>query len=299
MSKELSGVEIVGITGTFYPDTADVRFELALETIEGWTQENLPVIVSDGSPFNEKGRDIVGDALRSRGAYVERAVVPGIASQRQEAIKLAIGMGADKFLTHEPEKVRMPFHASVVVGELVTGSSVVVVGRDQEAIDSMPSVQRRTEVLAGWILNRGLLIPEDSLAGPRGYDIVGVQHLLNYPSEEKGMNNWIYMYQNILEAKRAGQKTSGVKVPIVYPETMVKQEQGNIDFDRKRYMQFVLQLDYLLRRPEVLADMKPITEYVLAKINGLSEDPQESDYLEMLALVETVAEEFDYQKPAI
>lgn len=187
-SPSIEGAPVVGVTGTYYPDLRDIRFEIALNTAKGWSEQELPLVVVDGSPD-----DKVAGALRARGATVLDAQQPGIASQRQEGARYVLQEGGDKIITHEPEKPSTPGIARAVA-EMLDDHSIVVIGRTKRSKESMPPFQRRTEELAGWVLERTLGLPADALAGPRGYNRQGIQHLLRYPSDSPGMNNWIYMY---------------------------------------------------------------------------------------------------------
>ena len=67
--NEFTDAITVGVTGTYY-NSPDVRFEQALATAEGWRYEGLPLVVVDGSPDNEKGKQWVEAALKARGAWV-------------------------------------------------------------------------------------------------------------------------------------------------------------------------------------------------------------------------------------
>ena len=94
LSRQYEGVEAVGITGTYYLDLKDARFELSLTNSEAWRDAGLPLIVVDGSPLDKRGKDRVGDAHRVRGAHVVRAAVNGNATQRQQGARVALGLGA-------------------------------------------------------------------------------------------------------------------------------------------------------------------------------------------------------------
>lgn len=167
-SSIIEGVPIVGVTGTYYPDPKDIRFEIALDTAKGWSEQELPLVVVDGSPD-----DKVAGALRARGATVLTARQPGIASQRQEGAQYVLDQGGDKIITHEPEKPSTPAIAREVA-DMLDDHSIVVVGRTERSKESMPPFQRRTEELAGWVLERTLGLPADALAGPRGYNRQGM-----------------------------------------------------------------------------------------------------------------------------
>ena len=173
--------------------------------------------------------------------------------------------------------------------------SIVVIGRTKRSKESMPPFQRRTEELAGWVLERTLGLPADALAGPRGYNRQGIQHLLRYPSDSPGMNNWIYMYDNPLAARANGERVGEIQADLMYPEAQVEQETGNPAFDRKRYEQFALQLNYLLKRPEVKQPADDLRNMVLGRLALMSEQPTDKEIKEFFDALEDDSRHFGYK----
>lgn len=288
-SPIIEGAPIVGVTGTYYPDPEDIRFEIALDTAKGWSEQELPLVVVDGSPD-----DKVAGALRARGATVLTARQPGIASQRQEGARYVLGQGGDKIITHEPEKPSTPAIAREVA-DMLDDRSIVVIGRTERSKESMPPFQRRTEELAGWVLERTLGLPADALAGPRGYNRQGMQHLLRYPSDRPGMNNWIYMYDNPLAARANGERVGDIQADLIYPKAQVEQETGNPAFDRKRYEQFVLQLNYLLKRPEAEKQAADLRNMVLGSLALMSVEPTDAEIKDFFGALEDKSRQFGYK----
>lgn len=288
-SPIIEGAPIVGVTGTYYPDPEDIRFEIALDTAKGWSEQELPLVVVDGSPD-----DKVAGALRARGATVLTARQPGIASQRQEGARYVLGQGGYKIITHEPEKPSTPAIAREVA-DMLDDHSIVVIGRTERSKESMPPFQRRTEELAGWVLERTLGLPADALAGPRGYNRQGMQHLLRYPSDRPGMNNWIYMYDNPLAARANGERVGDIQADLIYPKAQVEQETGNPAFDRKRYEQFVLQLNYLLKRPEAEKQAADLRNMVLGSLALMSVEPTDAEIKDFFGALEDKSRQFGYK----
>ena len=288
-SPIIEGAPIVGVTGTYYPDPEDIRFEIALDTAKGWSEQELPLVVVDGSPD-----DKVAGALRARGATVLTARQPGIASQRQEGARYVLGQGGDKIITHEPEKPSTPAIAREVA-DMLDDHSIVVIGRTERSKESMPPFQRRTEELAGWVLERTLGLPADALAGPRGYNRQGMQHLLRYPSDRPGRNNWIYMYDNPLAARANGERVGDIQADLIYPEAQVEQETGNPAFDRKRYEQFALQLNYLLKRPEAEQQAADLRNMVLGSLALMSVEPTDAEIKDFFGVLEDKSRQFGYK----
>lgn len=288
-SPIIEGAPIVGVTGTYYPDPEDIRFEIALDTAKGWSEQELPLVVVDGSPDNK-----VAGALRARGATVLTARQPGIASQRQEGARYVLGQGGDKIITHEPEKPSTPAIAREVA-DMLDDHSIVVIGRTERSKESMPPFQRRTEELAGWVLERTLGLPADALAGPRGYNRQGMQHLLRYPSDRPGMNNWIYMYDNPLAARANGERVGDIQADLIYLKAQVEQETGNPAFDRKRYEQFALQLNYLLKRPEAEKQAADLRNMVLGSLALMSVEPTDAEIKDFFGVLEDKSRQFGYK----
>jgi len=172
--------------------------------------------------------------------------------------------------------------------------SIVVIGRTERSKESMPPFQRRTEELAGWVLERTLGLPADALAGLRGYNRQGIQHLLRYPSDSPGMNNWIYMYDNSLAARANGERVGEIQADLMYPEAQVEQETGNPTFDRKRYEQFALQLNYLLKRPEAKQPVD-LRNMVLGSLALMPEQPTDAEIKEFFDALEVKARRFGYK----
>lgn len=285
ISTEYVGVDLVGVTGTFYTDPYDLRFELSLATAENMTEAGLPYIVVDASPAEH--HKWVAAAHRARGAVVLPAAVEGIASQRIEGLAFAANNGAEKILSSEPEKVYMPRFADRIAVAL-QDNDVVVIGRTQEAEDSLPPHQQLTERLAGWILEQTHDMPADALSGGRGLTRAGFESLATYPSDEPGMNNWFYLYEMILRARKSGLRVGGIAVGLMHPESMVLQETGDPVFDRKRDDQFKLQLDYLLQHPELKLDARSqhIARIALKLLEGVTKDTRLEEFNERITRIE-------------
>ena len=279
------------VTGTKYKRN-DLRYDLARTTIKRCVKDHeLPCVVVDASPD-----PLIAKDLGQLGAAVV-CVKPeegGIPKQRQIGAGYVLDQGGNKIITSEPEKTGMPDFAEEI-SRMLDKDSVVVIGRTEASKESMPPFQRRTEELAGWVLERTLGLPPDALAGPRGYSRQGIQHLLRYPSDRPGMNNWIYMYDNPLAARANGERVGAIEVDLIYPESQVKQETDNPTFDRKRYEQFALQLDYLLRRPEAKQPADDLRNMVLGRLALMSERPTDKEIKEFFNTLEAEARGFGYK----
>ena len=306
-SPRIEGAPVVGVTGTYYPDPDDVRFEIALDTAEKWKELELPFVVVDGSPDSK-----VAGALRARGATVLTAYALGIASQRREGARYVIDQGGNKIITSEPEKPSMPEFAEEI-SRMLDKNSVVVIGRTEASKESMPPFQRRTEELIGWLFKHILGMPADSLAGPRGYNRQGMQHLLDYPSDTPNMKKWPYMYYTVLAAMANGERVGEIEVDLMYPKSMVKQETDNLDFDGKRYEQARMQAHILLgeeseapqhykaeiQRIKLLSELDDkkaaLRDMILKELTLMPKDPTIERIQEFFGKAEAIAMLFGYK----
>lgn len=303
----IEGAPVVGVTGTYYTDLNDVRFEIALDTAKKWKELELPFVVVDGSPDSK-----VAGALRARGATVLTAYALGIASQRQEGARYVIDQGGNKIITSEPEKPSMPEFAEEI-SRMLDKNSVVVIGRTEASKESMPPFQRRTEELIGWLFKHILGMPADSLAGPRGYNRQGMQHLLDYPSDTPNMKKWPYMYYTVLAAMANGERVGEIEVDLMYPKSMVKQETDNLDFDGKRYEQARMQAHILLgeeseapqhykaeiQRIKLLSELDDkkaaLRDMILKELTLMPKDPTIERIQEFFGKAEAIAMLFGYK----
>lgn len=294
-NKEFSEANLVGVASTFYSDRSDMRFELALENAERWRDNNLPYVVVDGSPMADTSDTWVADAHRERGATVIRSEVNGIATQRLQGVKFAFDHDANKVIGHEPEKVLMSNFSSEITKGL-DEHAVLIIGRTAIAEASLPSVQRRTEHMAGWILEKTHHLPPDTLSGGRGFTKDGASELFKYPADKLGFNNWIYLYHTPLAARGAGLSIGGIKVDLIHPEVMTAEEEGSDKFDRKRYDQFKLQLDYLLSRSDVDPSARPIADAVLWAMEGMTTETLNEEFEGRISMLEARLKSFGYQE---
>jgi hypothetical protein len=246
MSQEYAGVPVVFTGNAFYTDRKDPRFEAgAVVMAENAQQENVPLLVVDSSPEDKQGT-WVADTLRARGAIVLRADIGGIATQRKQGVATAVSRGARTVIGTELEKPSLVFAADKLAGAM-QNTDVLVIGRTQATLETVPLTQVRTEGLAGWILQQTHNLPPDALAGPRGFSVAGAEVLAKYPAHKADMNNWIYLYKTLLDAREQLKDVSGIEANFPYPGAILRDELGNEKYDRKRYEQFRLQLAYLLQ----------------------------------------------------
>ncbi len=305
----IEGAPVVMVTGTKYKRN-DLRYDLARTTVKRCVKDHeLPCVVVDASPD-----PLIAKDLGQLGAAVV-CVKPeegGIPKQRQIGAGCVLDQGGNKIITSEPEKTGMPDFAEEI-SRMLDEFSVVVIGRTERSKESMPPFQRRTEELIGWLFEYILGMPADALAGPRGYNRQGMQHLLDYPSDAPGMNNWLYMYYTVLAAMANGERVGGTEVDLMYPESQVKQETDNLDFDRKRDEQARMQAHVLLGKKseapqhykaeiqrikllsELDAEKAVLREMILKELTLMPKDPTIERIQQFFGRVEAIAMLFGYE----
>ena len=252
----IEGAPVVMVMGTKYKRN-DLRYDLARTTVKRCVKDHeLPCVVVDASPD-----PLIAKDLGQLGAAVV-CVKPeeeGIPKQRQIGAGYVLDQGGNKIITSEPEKTGMPDFAEEI-SRMLDKFSVVVIGRTEASKESMPPFQRRTEELAGWVLERTLGLPPDALA-----------------------------------ARANGERVGAIEVDLIYPELQVEQETDNPTFDRKRYEQFALQLNYLLRRPEIKQPADDLRNMVLGRLALMSERPTDKEIKEFFNTLEAEARGFGYK----
>jgi hypothetical protein len=298
ISSEFAGVELVGTVSTYYEDRKDPRFELALENAERWRDKGLPYVVVDSSSMGPDASTWVRSAHEERGAIVIPAEVKGVGTQRQQGVGYSFAHGVEKVVGHDPEKVLMS-EFSTQISDSLDQHAILVIGRTATAQKTLPTVQAWTEDMAGWILEQTHDFPADALSGGRGFTVEGGEVLADYPAADPDFNNWIYLYRTPLEARAKGLSVGGLAVDLLHPPTMTAQEQDNPDFDRKRYDQFKLQLDYLMARSDVDPQAKHIAHAVQRAMNGLTKQSSNAEFELQLKRLEHRLVGFGYHPPLV
>ncbi len=72
----------------------------------------------------------------------------------------------------------------------------------------------------------------------------------------------------------------------MHPEAMILEETNNPKFDRKRYDQFKLQLDYLLNLPEIKFTDRGLANFVLKSLENITRNTDLKVYAKSIAAIE-------------
>jgi hypothetical protein len=237
-----AGQSLIGVVAAKYAEL-DIRCKIALGTAESFQERGISLIVSDGgSP------EFVKAAFRQRGATVIDASRPGLATQYLDAVHYILenGGGSASLLKLEPEKAAMLENGGLErIMAALAKYDIVVIGRTDAAIATLPSMQRRTELLGGKFMER-LGLPADALSGGRAFTPRGVEEWLRYErlilEDPAKYNNWLYLYLVPLWAMAQGLSVGGTLVDLYHPKEMVEEEEGNSAFDAKRIEQLRMQI---------------------------------------------------------
>jgi hypothetical protein len=192
-------VPLVGVVHTRYDDgIVSTRAKLALRTANNYARAKLPLVFFDSSQPDTSLSRTFADEAGERGAIVISAPRPGLATQVIDGVNYVVAHGANRVVRHEPEKIRMPYFKEDILGALAL-YDMVIIGRTEHAMQSLPTIQEATERHAGRRLELAYGLPADSLSGGRGYTQVGAAYLSGYDVERYG-NNWLHLYEPAMRA---------------------------------------------------------------------------------------------------
>lgn len=265
MSAKIEGVDTqdfedrtVGLVTSYYPDLDATRLPIALDTLKNYRDADIPIVMVDASPEAE-----VRARFRELGAIVLHAPDLGLATSAIAGAEFIRANGGDRIIKHEPEKTLIPKFADVI-NEALDVNEAVVIGRTPEAIATLPTTQRETEAIGGRLMAEHLGIPADSLSGGRAFARTGTDELINYDHGKWG-DNWMHLHIPIIDSIRKGHKVGGVRVPLIHPEQMTQEEEGDPSFDNKRAMQLQLHTDLINRYLKENPSYKELVEQVKKK----------------------------------
>lgn len=234
----------VGCTSIFYQSAEEPRFRVALRTAIAYEQAGIPLVMVSGS---DKDPD-VRLQLEAAGAIVLAEEQRGMANAYKQALRYAYDQGGRCFILQEAEKDTIPVYADKVIDVLEAGLyDILIIGRTERAIDSLPPIQRHTEVFAGRSLELQLAFPHDSFSGGRACTRYAAEWFLNHDTATEG-GRWEYLFEPILKAMKEGASVGGIQLELIHPAELVAEELKEPEiFEPKRYMQLSM-VAYLLER---------------------------------------------------
>jgi hypothetical protein len=239
---------VVALTATKYSSLDEIRCRVALRTATRFGELQVQFVVMDGGSPEE-----VKQAFRDVDAIVVDAPRPGLATQYLDGIRFIQAHGGENcsILKLEPEKDSMADPDVLdCIKDALYEYGTVVIGRDQEAMLSLPPVQLEVEFRVGQIFAQRYNMPADALSGGRAWTPASLAVWVpRYEAllQEHGskVNNWLYLYTGVLDVRDAGLRVGGIRVNLVHPSEIVAEETGNPVFDKKRRDQEAIQLEWM------------------------------------------------------
>ena len=240
---------LIVVAPTFYSDTRDVRYALALESCKKASEHEIDFILIDASP-SKTIRDGLQEAGQGYVTIVTQTSKGKKGAALREGIRLADKIFQDEITNsgvsrrviigfQEPEKVDMIRHWKSIANYAARSGSNIVVPRrrDQEFRATYPIEQYHSEQFANLFLDTlgsQIGLPSiDWTAGPIALDSSMADKWLEYNGEI-----WDAQLVPIIDCflqKRA--IVSSFEVPYCHPESMKEEEGGNPKFNDKRLHQ--------------------------------------------------------------
>ena len=265
------------ITVTYYRDTSDIRFQLALKLCKLATQHKVHLFIVDGSPDHASIRDQF--LIESKG-YIhvleqDRDKYPGKGGSLRQAIRMAIEWIDENIIADpdqssvnnidhaaicftEPEKVDLLNHVCEITKPIINGTTdVVIPTRNDELFrTTYPIEQYHSESFGNLHFNllarhlKGFqknaaegqdAVTLDLLFGPFAFNAKLANGWLNYTG-----TSWdAQMVPYVRGVRNDDWIITPVEVDFRHPKEMKEQEEGDATWTKKRLMQLNLLFDLL------------------------------------------------------
>lgn len=140
--------EVVLMTTTFYRSVHELRFRLALETIEAAKEAGYHMVIVDASPIEVRQQLI--EAAEGSNITIYPELVRGMGPSRRQVTFLATEkareIGAKAVFWLEAEKADMIRFVPELIQPILDGADVVVPFRTEKSWESYPSFQMEEEL---------------------------------------------------------------------------------------------------------------------------------------------------------
>lgn len=249
--------QCVLVTTTFFKSLIDLRFKLALKTVETARSCGYPIIVVDGSPDPE-----FRSIFSANGATVCRQGEPGTAESRRQTIRTGLnrnwnGGTADVIVWIEPEKHPLVPLLKPLIQAVAAGTSDLVIPQ-RRTLDSYPPYQAASERLANLALGAITGRPDlDLYIGPRVMNREMAKLFLDY--DRRYGDNWEIIFIPVLSALAQGKRVHSQTVDYVHPAEQTAAE-ATPEMDRKRDRQRVDIISAMARAAQAMGFYFPLAE---------------------------------------
>lgn len=224
------------VTTTFFKPPQDLRFGLAVKTVDAARACGYPIVVVDGSPDPQ-----IREILTQHGALVIEQTEAGMGKSRRQAIGAGIDQyrDADVIVWLEPEKHTLVGLLGPCIQPVADGTFDLVIPY-RKSLESYPPYQAVSERLANAALAALTGRPDlDLYIGPRVMSrAVAEQHFLGY--DGKYSDQWESIFIPVLKALKTGERVGSVEVDYVHPPEQTAAETGDVEMDGKRDRQRTL-----------------------------------------------------------
>lgn len=231
--------KVVLVTTTFSTDpSGDLRFGMALKTIEAAKRCGYPIIVVDGSPGNLGASEM----LERHGAVVFCQKLSGMGNSRREAIRAGLDWQAEVasvIVWLEPEKYPIVPLLSPAIAAVADDQFDLVIPH-RKSLWNYPPYQAASETIANQALGAITGRPDlDLYIGPRVMSrAVASRYFLGY--DGKFGDQWESIFIPVLHALRCGARVGSVVVDYVHPPEQTLAETGDVAMVNKRDRQRTL-----------------------------------------------------------
>ncbi|KAL7552410.1 hypothetical protein ACHAWF_015645 [Thalassiosira exigua] len=265
--EEISSRTFV-VTTTYYPDTSDIRFQLAIDLCKLAKLHRTHLIIVDDSPEHETVRgqfQEAGTAEYVRVFQQNKSQYSGKGGSLRQAIRQAVNLiqdgNAEKddasrnavICFTEPEKIDLMNHMTAIAKPILDGASDVVVPtrRDDLFRQTYPIEQYHSESFGN--LHFDILAKQfegfqtegakklDWLFGPFAFRASLADTWLNYPG-----TSWdAQMIPYVRGVRNQHWRIVSVTVNFLHAKVMKEQEEGYPAWTKKRLKQLTLLFDLL------------------------------------------------------
>ncbi len=261
LSTGSSSLDCVVVTVTYYPNTSDIRFPLALELCKLAAGKKIQTVIIDDSPDHHAVRDALEQAGDGHVKVYQqnKAIYQGKGGALRQAIynarELIDTNDLDKtaICFAEPEKVDIMNHMHLIVKPILYGGTDVVVPMrcDELFKETYPIEQYHSENFANLHFNslaqqfQGFQTEDakniDWLFGPFAFRTSLADSWLNYTG-----NSWdAQMIPYVRAVRHENRRITSVTINFRHPKQMKKQEEGDTSWTEKRLHQLNILFDLL------------------------------------------------------
>jgi hypothetical protein len=245
-------MRVIVVIPTFYADTQDIRFELALDTCREIVRCDLEAIIVDASPSDHVRNEFSKHGTSSGGVHHVRVAVQSYEGKKgaalREGIVLAVQVLADEegvIAFQEPEKVSMVEQWSEIANKLQVSGDICAPKRtDGSFRQTYPIEQYHSENFANLYLDslaKQVGFPSiDWTMGPIAFRSSLAKHWQTYKGDL-----WDMQLVPMIRAQRWYEaKVINHEFDYQHPTKQTEEERGSPKWNEKR----LFQLNFLFRK---------------------------------------------------